>query len=199
MKKSLLYICPVIVFVLITAAQSNQNKNLEEFNKELRAVRAVFTMPSDFVPVEIDLKKCEDVNYYYAIKHSKKKLEIRYSLYPYEKAVKEKDHVEIGSDAMYKEFTFTVLVNIAGEDKNILKSVEFDKAAVKQEFNADWGSTSIVKPGTGFGEGYKYVMITSLYKSGSGYVYVTFLFDDYKEIQGEFLLAFHSAWFLADK
>jgi hypothetical protein len=199
MRKKLFYITSVILFCSISFLSAKQDKNIEEFKKEMQSVGVEFKMPKEFLPVEFDPEKCEDVKYYYAIKHKIKKLEIRFSLYPYVKSVKEPNQVIIGSDNSYKAFTFVVLVNIAGEDKNILKSTEFFKDAVKKEFNADWGSSFMIKPESKFGKNYKTAMVVSLYKSGYGYIYVTYLFDDFKEIYPEFMASFHSIRFTDNK
>lgn len=185
-----------ILFVLsMSYLWAKPDKVLEEFNRQLQANNLVFSMPADFIQVKIDPVKCEDVNYYYAVKHKNKKLEIRYSTFPYEKAIKEPGHVQIGSDDSYEVFTTVVIENIAGDERNIIESAQFDKDAVKAEFGADWGSTTLVKAGSGFGDGYKYAMIISLYKSGSGYAYITYLFDDVNEIMNEFNQAFYSLKF----
>ncbi len=189
----------MLVLILISTGNTAISPELAEFNRQLESNGLIFVIPADFIPWEIDKNKCEDVNYYYAIKHKSKKLEIRYSAYPFIKAVKEPNHVELGSDGTYKMFTLTVLLNIAGDEKNLLGSAEFDRDAVKDEFNADWGSSYLVKPESNFGKGYKLAMIIALYKNGSGHGYSTFLFDDYKEVQPEIMAAFHSMKFRPDK
>lgn len=198
MKK--IFIHPLmLVLILMSVANTAISPELAEFNRQLESNGLIFENPEDFTPWEIDKNKCGDVNYYYAIKHKSKKLEVRYSAFPFIKAVKEPNHVELGSNSTYKMFTLTVLLNMAGDEKNLLGSAEFDTEAVKDEFNADWGSSYLVKPESNFGKGYKLAMIIALYKSGSGYGYSTFLFDDYKEVQPEIMAAFHSMRFKSEK
>lgn len=199
MKKRLLCIIALVFVYAVSYSETVQADSMSEFNEKMKGLNLEFIMPAGFVPFTVDLKKCEDVKYYHAIKHKVKKLEVRYSMFPYEKAVNEKDHMKIGSDELYKMFTYTVIANIAGEDRNILKTLEFEKGSVRQEFNADWGFTCIVRPASEFGSGYKLALITSLYKSGSGYAYIIFLFDDFKDIQKEYLSAFYSFRFTGEK
>lgn len=188
-----------VLFFVITASTYSlyaKDKILAEFNRAMKTIGVTFKKPAQFNPVPLIMEAREDVDYLYAIKHKKKKLEIRYSLFPYINQKNESGKTIASSDDTYKLFTYTVLLNIAGDEDKILRAGEFDKDAVKEEFNADWGSSNLVEAGNPFGDGYKYAMIVALFKSGSGHIYITYLFDDYKDIHEEFLSAFHSISFI---
>lgn len=167
----------------------------DEFSKLLKLTGMTFVMPDGFAAAEVDVLKCEDVNYFYAIKHSKKKLEVRYVIIPYRQAVKTESKSIPGSDSTYRVSAYTIASNIAGNEANILKTVEFNPQDVMTEFRAEWGASTVIKPESGFGDGYKMVVITSLYRSGRGEAYIIFLFDNYKEVKKEYDEAFYSLVF----
>lgn len=167
-----------------------------EFAKLLKLTGMSFTMPADFTAVEVDILKCQDVNYFHAIKHREKKLEVRYVIIPFRQPVKSETKIMPGSDSIYRISANTIAANIAGDESNILKTVEFKTEDVKNEFHADWGTTSVMKPDSGFGDGYKFAVITSLYRSGRGEAYIIFLFDNYKDISREYDEAFYTLMYI---
>lgn len=192
--KSICISCMIMIFS-VSVLSGDQYRLPEVFSRKLQANSLVFKMPADFAPVKIDPEKTLIVNYFYALKHKKKKLEIRYTTYPFEKPSDEPDRKRAGSDKIYKILSYTVAANIAVEEGNILQSVILDSDAVKADFGADWGSTSLLKPGSKFGEGYQRVMVIFLYKSGSGYACISYLFDDSDDIKSEIGGAFYSLRF----
>jgi len=112
--------------------------------------------------------------------------------------VKTETKVVPGSDSTYRVSAYSIAAGIAGYESNILKTVEFNSEDVKKEFHADWGTSSVMKPDSGFGDGYKFAVITSLYRSGRGEAYIIFLFDNYKEISKEYDEAFYSLMYAED-
>jgi len=175
MLKKRIKICIFIFIFSLTSVFAKGDRVLEEFNKQLDSIGLVFTMPPNFKPTSII--ENDDVLYYYAIKHVSKKVEIRYSIFPYKKAIKEPGHVEVGTDNMHKEFTYMVVANIAGDDKNIDSFKYMQDDMVKNNFNADYGYMALVTPQSGYGKGYKKTLIVGLYKSGFGFSYHTILYD----------------------
>jgi len=180
MIKKIIFTTSILFVFTVSSLFAKQDKVLEEFNKQLDSISLECIAQEDFVPFKIDISKCEDVNYYYAIKNNKKKIEIRYSIYPYKKSIKEPNHVEIGSDNSHEAFTIVVVENIAGDSKNIEKFIRMKEEVAKKDFNADFGYIAIVKPKSNYGKGYKKAMIIGLYKSEYGFSYHTILFDDDK-------------------
>jgi hypothetical protein len=161
---------------LIAADMDDNKKVLDIFNKKLDSIGLQFIIPDGFQPSPVF--DSDDVVFYYAIRYIKKKTEIRYSIFPYEPSIKEPNKVQIGSDNYHKAFTYTVVVNIAGDEKNIKTFKHMHDDIAKKGFNADYGYIAIVKPESGFGKGYKNAMIVGLYKSGFGFSYHTILFDE---------------------
>lgn len=181
---------------LTVGSNVKQVKVPTEFYKLLKLTDMKFTMPADFQSVEVDIEKCEDVNYCHALKHRTKKLEVRYVIIPYRPAVKTEKKVMVGSDLTYRISSSTIISNIAGDDSNILKTVEFKPEDVKDDFNADWGASTVMNTESKFGEGYKLVVVTSLYRSKKGEAYIIFLFDNYRDIMKEYNDAFYSLMYL---
>ena len=177
MKKNI-YICSFLLLLTFTTLFAKGDAVLEEFNSKLDSIGLEFKMPVDFNPVSLDISKREDVDYFYAIRHKTKKVEIRYSIYPYKKSIKEPNHVEIGRDGTYEMLSYTVAINIAGEDKNITKSGPMKDGFAESNFNADWGYIAFINPDSAFGEGYKKVIVIGLYKKEFGHSYHTILYDD---------------------
>lgn len=57
-------------------------------------------------------------------------------------------------------------------------SKDFPPEAVKQEFGADWGSTTIIEiQNDSFGTSYKYCMMTTLHKNDIADAYIFYLSD----------------------
>ncbi len=170
----------IFIFLLISLSSvfAKGDKVLEEFNKQLNSIGLEWTQPADFIPVELDESKREDVDYFYALRHKSKKFEVRYSIFEYRKSIKEPGHVEIGSDGSHQMFTTVVVENIAGDEKNILIFQKMKADEVKKKYNADHGYVALVKPESEFGKGYTRAMIIGLYKSGFGFSYHTILFDN---------------------
>jgi len=166
-----------------------------EFTKLLKLSGMTFTMPDGFIPAEVDMDKCEDVNYFHAVRHPEKKIEVRYIIIPYRAAVRTEARVIPGSDSIYRFSASAIAVSIAGYESNILKTIEFNPEDVKEEFHADWGSSSVMNPESKFGEGYKLAVVTSLYRSGKGEAYIVFLFDNYRDVSKEYNAAFYSLMF----
>lgn len=178
MNKNHIYAIFFLLILSITSLFAKGDKVFEEFKKQLDSIGLEWTQPADFIPVELDESKREDVDYFYALKHKSKKFEVRYSIFEYRKSIKEPGHVEIGSDNSHQMFTTVVVENIAGDEKNILIFQKMKVDEVKKKYNADHGYVAVVKPESNFGKGYTRAMIIGLYKSGFGFSYHTILFDN---------------------
>ena len=169
-------------------SDDEQIKCLESFKNKLKSINAVYLAPWDFVQTRHSLVEKEVVDYQYAIKHKKEKLEIRYSITPYVKPVKETNKVIIGSENLYKAFTLTVLMNIVnGKKENIFSGEILDKTKAKSDFNADWVAIYVMKPESDFAKNYKYVHLLTLYKKNAGQVYIYYLFDDFKLAENQLM------------
>lgn len=171
----------------------SENLNFKDFaNRE----NMIFVMPKDFTPVPVIKNK--NVRYNYAIKHNRKKLEIRYALFSlkkrmleYEKSKKDPKLTMTDPNKGFTAFTYASCQNISGGKP--FKGVRaFKPADVKKEFNADRGATIFLEPESEFGKGYKYILAVSLHKDSISDAFVFFLFDDIKKISTEMQKAFYA-------
>jgi len=187
-----------ISVTLIMAACSflplfSQDTGFKEFaNQE----SMTFIMPKNFTSVPVIQNR--NVRYDFAIKHNKKKLEIRYALFSlkkrileYEKSKNNPNVVMTDPNKGYTAFTYASCLNISGGQP--FKGIRaFKPADVKKEFNADWGATILIEPKSDFGKGYKYILAVSLHKDSISDVFIFYLFDDIKKISPEMQKAFHA-------
>lgn len=162
-----------------------QETNL--FKKYLLASQMIYTPGEEFVETSVLTNR--ELLYQYALKHSSKKLEVRYAFFPY--AMDQ----YAANNAVYKEFARTIALNIAGNEKNILRQTEFSQRDVTTEFFADWGASILVKCKSGFGKGYKMAMIVALHKSNVADAYEIFLFDEMVEVMDVFTSQYYSIVF----
>lgn len=124
------------------------------------------------------------MNYEYAIKYPNKKFEIRYSIRPLDKILsdylqkeknKKKEDINIDPNKLYSSLFQATILNISGGQ--LPEITTFEKAAVKDEFNADWGATTFVVLEKEFGQDYKYCMIVAIHKDNFGDAYIFYLSD----------------------
>jgi hypothetical protein len=69
----------------------------------------------------------------------------------------------------------TVVANISGGQMPQVN--DFPAEAVRREFRADWGGTTLVPPGRQFAPGYTYCMVVALHKRNVADVYCFYLFN----------------------
>jgi hypothetical protein len=142
------------------------------------------------------------MNYEYAIKYPKKKFEVRYAIRPlddllrdYEEKEKNKKpgDINIHPNKLYSSLLQVTTLNISGGQ--LPEVTVFDKQAVKQEFNADWGATTFVEVGKEFGQNYKYCMIVAIHKDNFADAYFFYLSDTKDGFDELMNPAFHSLKF----
>ena len=78
-------------------------------------------------------------------------------------------------NSSYATILHTIILNITGGVD--YKIQEFDRNAVKNEFNADWGATTFVNLNSGFGKGFKYCMIVAIHKKDIADAYYFYMAD----------------------
>ena len=74
----------------------------------------------------------------------------------------------------------TTILNITGGVEYNIQA--FDKDAVKNEFNADWGATTFVELNSGFGKGFKYFMIVMIHKDDVADAYYSYRIPPTKQV-----------------
>lgn len=169
--------------ILLLVLTSFTSENLpEEFTDLLDRSKLLFQKPTGFE--EIKTIENPQMNYEYAIKHPKKNFEVRYAIRPlddllrsYEEKEKNKKpgDINIHPNKLYSSLLQVTTLNISGGQ--LPEVTVFDKQAVKQEFNADWGATTFVEVGEEFGQKYKYCMIVAIHKDNLGDAYFFYLSD----------------------
>ena len=160
----------------------------------------MFEAPKTLVPTAIIYNHA--MSYEYALKYPDKNFEIRYAVRPSDNLWKEymaaqkskaKSAVNINPDSTYQSAFQTIIANASNGE--FPKITEFQKEAVKREFNADWGGTVIIHPRKEFGQDYKYCMIIALHRSHAGDAYIFFLADKQEGFNDLVAPAFHSLLF----
>lgn len=173
----------------ITKSQSTQLTKLPDtFQNVLNLGKMTFEMPKG--SISVPLVKNMQMHYEYAVTFKDKPIEIRYSVAPFGYTVDEaynggkgvephKSKME--DDEFGSKVTSTVVaMNVAGGTASPgMSSKPYAPEAVKKEFGADWGSTTIIPiANSSFGTAYKFCMMITLFKKGAGDAYIFYLGND---------------------
>jgi hypothetical protein len=157
----------ILTILLITIISANSIAQ-ESFSELLTKCSLSFTFPNSCIPLKV--KQNPDVYYHFAMMPKTKRIEIRYTIIPF-------DQMQHRND-LYESYLQTMCLNIT--NGKMTKVEHFKREDVSAEFNADDGLTCAVPLDSEFGQGYQYCMINVLHKDNLGDVYIFFLFDDYK-------------------
>jgi hypothetical protein len=196
------YIASLFILLVSTFCFSDE---LTDFQQLCDKADMAFSIPDGFKPVKV--KKNPDVLYQYAVKHTSKKVEIRYSIFSLKDEVKEyneylkhkndtanKKIILLDPNKGYELFAATVVMNISQSEKT--KGItEFKPEAVKHDFNADWGTSFYIENNSQYGKGYKYSCVVAIHKHYIANAFIVYLFDDGKEIKEEMLTSFYNLKF----
>jgi len=142
------------------------------------------------------------MNWENAYKSSVDKFEIRYAIRPldsflqeYEENMKNKKEGDIylNPNNWLKSSFEATLLNISGGQ---LPNYDvFDFQSVKEEFNADWGATALVKTIDEFGQGYEISLVVFLHKDNKGDCFIFYMGDDVAVISSQMEALFHNIKF----
>lgn len=184
----------LLLTVVIANAQSSTDvsgvtKSVlpDTFQNVLDLAQMTFLMPKDAIPIPI--VKNRQMHYEYAITFKDQPFEVRYSIAPVGYTVAEAytggkgitPHKEAKvEDEFGAKVTSTVVaMNVAGgRPTQGMGSNPFPPEAVKKEFGADWGSTTIIPIGNNsFGTEYKFCVMVTLFKKDVATAYVMYLSD----------------------
>lgn len=159
-----------------------------------------FIQPKGMVMTEpVDNRQ---MNYEYALKIPKKKMEVRYAIRPLDNFLKEYEEfqknkkegdVMLNPNELYSSMMLATLMNISGGQMPEIN--EFDEDAVKEEFNADWGATAFVEAGKEFGQDYKFCLMVAIHKNGFADAYYFYMANTKGDLQALMGVAFHSLKF----
>ena len=184
----------ICILLFLTAGMANAQSSAgtpvaltDTFQNVLDLARMSFTMPKNAIPVPVE--KNRQMHYEYAVTFKDQPFEVRYAVSPMGYSVAEAYGGGQGitprpigptdNNVMAKAIAFAVATNVGGgvADPNI-KTGYFPAEAVKKEFNADWGGTTMVEiKNNSFGTGYKYCIMTTLHKNDVASAYVFYLSD----------------------
>ncbi len=187
-------------FVAILLLSFRSDNLPTDFQALLTRAQMTFDAPPKLVMQEsIDNRQ---INYEYALKHLKKKFEIRYAIRPldiqiekykeWEKNKKPGD-ISIHPNKLYNPMLQATLLNISGGQLPEINT--FGKAAVAKEFNADWGATAFVSLDKEFGQDYKYCLVVALHKDNHADAYIFYLANDRNVILKNMEPVFHALRF----
>lgn len=187
----------LLFFVLTSFTSDNLPKT---FTDLLERANLTFQKPEGL----LECKTIENgqMNYEYAVKHPEKNFEVRYAIRPLDNSIREfeeseknkqKGDVNIHPNNLYSSLFQLTILNISGG--KLPKITVFNKEAVKEEFNADWGATTFVEVGKEFGQDYKYCMIVAIHKDNFADAYFFFLSDSRDGFDDLMSNAFHSLKF----
>ncbi|RZK61485.1 MAG: hypothetical protein EOO59_04955 [Hymenobacter sp.] len=150
------------------------------FQRRLAASQLRFRTPAGAVPVPVVANA--QMSYDYAVRFADKGLEVRYAIRPlapllaeYRVAKNKKNSDLMDPNELYPTLLMTVVANISGGQ--VPQINDFPAEAVRREFRADWGGTTLVPPGRQFAPGYKYCMVVALHKRNAADVYCFYLFN----------------------
>lgn len=184
----------LLLFVLTSFGANNLPKT---FTDLLNRGKLTFQEPAGFV--KTPTIENSQMNYEYAIKHPKKNFEVRYAIRPLDNLLRDHEEKEknkksgdihIHPNKLCSSLLQMTTLNISGGQ--LPEVTVFDKEAVKQEFNADWGATTFVEVGKEFGQEYKYCMIVAIHKDNFADAYFFYLSDTKDGFDELMNPAFHS-------
>ena len=189
-----------LLFTLLISAHAHAQQALPtEFTDLLKRNKMKFEFPSLYkiVPTVDNPHMNTDL----AIEFPLEEMEVRYAIHPLDNYIKEykaykkrKNPNESMADPniLARPFLTASILNISGE---FVDYQEFPATSVKNEFNADWGATTMVIARPEFGQQYKYCLIIALHKDNVGDAYIFFLAKDNEVISRNLMTAFHSLKF----
>src|SRR5215217_3359693 len=188
----------ILMLLILTAGIANAQSSTEvsggiksalpdTFQNVLNLAQMTFTMPKDAIPIPI--VKNMQMHYEYAITFKDKPFEVRYSVAPVGYTVAEaytggkgitpQKNGKIDDEFGAKVTSTVVAINVGGGTATQgMGSNPFPPEAVKKEFGADWGSTTVIPIGNNsFGTEYKFCIMITLFKKDVASAYVMYLSD----------------------
>jgi hypothetical protein len=165
-----------LLAVLLIAVDSGEEFELEGL---LHRMNVQLEIPEGAIVVPRPEQK--DVVCQLAFGFPGRRYEVRCSFFPMDTIVDQAQGHDI--EDYVPMFTVLLLMCIAHEDIYFGRMVELPEESVRREFGADHGLSALLKGGASdFSRGYRYVVVNSFYKKGSGIVNVYFLYDDAEEL-----------------
>jgi len=184
-----------MLLLLITGIAKAQSTNIttvtalpDTFQNVLNLGKMSFIMPKDAIPIPV--VKNMQMHYEYAVTFKDQPFEVRYSVAPTGYTVAEAytggkgiapKKSPMPDDEFGAKVTSTVVaMNVAGgKGSPGMGSKPFPPEAVKKDFGADWGSTTLIPIiNNSFGTEYKFCMMVTLHKKETANAYIFYLGND---------------------
>jgi hypothetical protein len=185
------------IFALIFS-YSGYGQSLAEFEALVKESGMSLNIPSIFVESPVVANK--NMDYEYAVKYPDKDFILRFAIRPIQSKVYPNDSIkkDVESKIKIRNTTYeanmkSVLYAISGGYDYEFKA--FDKAAAKDEFNADWGAITLVELRSEFGKGYRFCMVVALHKDSVADAYLFFLSNKQDSFPAGMRPLFHSLRF----
>jgi hypothetical protein len=176
-----------LLIIVLTAFKSDNLPAL--FSDRLSRSQLVFDPPAGYT--EVPVVKNGQMHYEYALKNTDKNFEVRYSVMPldsvfiqFEAMKNDKNAVSInmiGPNKLYYGSFVATMANIGGGVRATMQP--FPVEAVKHDFNADWGASSLCEAKGDFGKDYKYCMAVAIHKDNLADAYCFYLCDNLVDLQ----------------
>jgi hypothetical protein len=180
MKKCKLHFKILLFFIplLLSTWNCSSITDINDLQELLENANLVIYVPKEYKLTPVIKNKQAMYNIAYIIKGG---IEVRYTIVPYHKGF---NFSEDQASAFFLTFVFNI--GKKSDSLNISKIAEkiseFPGAAVKAEFNADFGLYTFCELDPEFGQNYQYCNISMIYKSDCGMVVCYWLFRDKKHI-----------------
>ena len=156
-----------LFFITILPAQVDVSP---DFQQRLEEARVEFLEPLEAKYKDVRVARNDFLEYDFAIRSRKEKIEIRYLIEPVTKTnpIAYAPHVR----------TVRMLMHLArNNDAFVMSGVDVRTADLQEQFNADWGKIFFFTPKEAFSR-YQECKMLALFREGQGMAYVFFLFDE---------------------
>lgn len=186
MRKSTHFSTILLLFIVLTAFNADNLPKV--FTDRLDRAKMIFTAPDGYTSVPIVANG--QMHYEYALKYTGKNFEIRYAIAPLDSLFIQYETMKknaapgsnsIGPNKLYSAAFMATIMNLSGGNMPHIR--EFPKDAVSNEFNADWGATSVFHVTGAFGQGYDTCVAVAIHKDDLGDAYIFYLSDNPNDLQ----------------
>jgi hypothetical protein len=156
-------------------------QTIELFNQKKDELGLKYKQPFGFAIV--DNVKQEDTLYDIGLRKNDD-YELRIGIYPIS-MISHLESINNPDDIKKELITMTYVIGMNISQNNDLKAdiKSYDENAVKKEFDADFGTYFVVNGNSNFSGKYQTVLITAIYKKGTGLIVVYHLFKDQEAFQ----------------
>ena len=193
-----------IILFFFSFSVYSQTVTLEEFQKIADLSGLKFEMPKGYKVTKII--KNPDLDYSFAIINADSTMEVRYSIFPLKTKIKEyndyKNSSNKANDGMitamsdpnklYWGLSISTMSNLTNGKPT--EGNDFPKEAVKEEFNADFGTSAMFKLDCEYGKGYGAANLITLHKEDVADVLIVILTNikNGDKYYSEMLIPFHA-------